>query len=92
MKAYSTFMETPCEGCLLVWSETRNDARYTASLSPWGWEYLGISAIRQPDFDQYYRGLGVAECNDDLPAEAPNFYLEEAPFLAPTLANCNGDV
>ena len=73
-KAYSTFVDSPEDGCLLVWAETANKARYTASLSPWEWEYVEISALRTPDYDRYYDGLGVAEVNDDLPEGAPPFY------------------
>lgn len=82
MKAFNTFWDSPHGGCLLVWSETRNEARYIASLSPWEWEYKDVTAIRLPDYDQYYTGLGVAESNDDLPEDAPKFYLGDNLDLA----------
>ncbi len=75
-KAYVTFCENPMDGCLLVFAETANKARYKCNRHGlFGWDYVEISALRQPDFDKYSDLGPTIECNDDLP-EGVEFYLD----------------
>jgi hypothetical protein len=74
MKAYMTFSGYPQDGCLLVYAETKNKARYLTVGSEWDWEYDEINAWRKPEFDQYYNGRAIIETNDELPEGAPEFY------------------
>ena len=76
MKAYMVFEQDPENGCLLIFAETANKARYNASPRLFGWEYIYTSAIRKPDFDQFYTREIIIETNYDLPKGAPNFYDE----------------
>lgn len=74
MKAYMTFSQYPMDGCLLVYAETKNKARYLTVGSLWDWDYEEIGARRSPEFDQYYDGHTIIETNDELPEGAPLFY------------------
>lgn len=77
MKAWNAFCFSPRDGCLLVYAENRNKARYIASRSLWEWEYNLITAVRVKDYDEYYDKAEYFETNDDLPVDAPAFYTME---------------
>lgn len=74
MKAYMLFSGYPQDGCLLVYAETRNKARYLGTGSPWHWDYEDINSFRRPKFDQYCDEPRAFETDDDLPDDAPEFY------------------
>lgn len=78
MKAWITFEGEPIDGCLLVYAETRNKARWIAARSIWGddWEYPYIGARRNKQYDHYYDGRSSIEANDELPDGAPDFYAD----------------
>ena len=81
MKAYKVFPNDEFEeGCLLAYAENRNGARQLGTRSGlWpGYYYVSFKAIRQPEYDQYYRGMEIIELNSELPADAPEFFIKEA--------------
>lgn len=65
---------------LLVFAETRNDARIIAiQHGPWDYEsYLSVQAKRAKDWDEHikFSDFDIIETNDDLPKDAPAFYDE----------------
>jgi len=75
MKAWHIFDGEVGECSLLVFAETRNRARVLGLSGPWDYEdYISVSAIRAPLWDQYAESEAVIEINDDLPNGAPLFY------------------
>ena len=69
------------DGCVLVFAETRNQARSVACKEgPWcGWyEYPDFKALRVPAFDQYAEGEEsyFIEFNRELPEGAEPFFDE----------------
>ena len=76
MKAFMTFCDNPCDGCLLVFAETANKARSLSVGHTYDWEYVWISARRVPTFDEYAEDVKhpVVDTNEDLPDDAPEFY------------------
>ena len=74
LKAYMVHEGTPhADGCVLVFANTRNQARYIGScaIACWGYgEYEVTHAIRKSSFDQHAAGDSpyVIESNDVLPA------------------------
>ena len=78
IKAFMVFSGYPCDGCLLVFAETRNKAKAAALNHSFEWEYIHMNTRRQPDYDKYSCevGLTVIDDNDGLPSDAPDFYSE----------------
>jgi len=74
MKAYMVFSGYPSDGCLLVYAETRNKAKYLATGSLFDWEYWEINTRREPEYDKYHDAPLVIEDNNDLPDDAPDFF------------------
>ena len=66
-KAYSITDTTSYEYSTIVFARSRNEARklamYTDAFDDA--EYINIRAIRNPNLDQYYRGLMEMDWNDD---------------------------
>jgi len=83
LKAYMVHEGNPhTDGCIFVFAQTRNQARYVGSgaLASWGYgEYEATHAIRKPSFDQYGAGDSpyIIESNDGLPAGVA-FFSETA--------------
>jgi hypothetical protein len=82
MKAYVVF-EKPdpyTTGCSLVFAETPSQAKYLGMLGmPFvGIEYHVMRARRAPEYDKYADDKKVILTNDELPEEAPPFFLEDS--------------
>ncbi len=79
MKAYMVFNGDPFEGCLLVYAESANKARSISHNHIFDWEYVETSAIREPEYDRFYKDgdRRIIEDNDELPEGAPEFYNDE---------------
>ncbi|GMR15843.1 MAG: hypothetical protein BMS9Abin31_0137 [Gammaproteobacteria bacterium] len=77
MKAYMIFSGYPQDGCLLVFAESRNKAKYAVSISGYfDWDYENMNSRRMKPYDKYYKGRSMVDCNDDLPKNAPSFYSD----------------
>lgn len=80
LKAYVVSWGEPVEsGCILVWAETRGQAKgYTQFCGPWiNPPYTELIARRVPAYDQYAEDTPFAhrvETNDELPEGAPAFF------------------
>lgn len=82
MQAYCCYSGDGTEdGALLVFAESRNQARQIASgrHSPWDWEYIDVKAIRVPNYDhcEHCSKNGIVDFNEQLPAGVVPFYSEE---------------
>jgi len=82
LKAYMAY-EGPnnWDGCLLVFAETRNQARHFFCETWWssdGIEYVDTHAVRTPEFDKYAMGARTSAIwtNNELP-EGVVFYSVE---------------
>jgi hypothetical protein len=76
IKAWHVFSD---DSSMLVFALTASRARYMAckrGLWDYG-DYTDTRAHRAPRWDIYATSEWVAEQNEDLPAGAPAFYLEE---------------
>ena len=78
MKAYSIFSGCPSDGCILVYAETRNQAKSKAVGELFEWEYVDMNSRREPSFDKYASQVSgyIVEDNDELPEGAEPFYSD----------------
>ncbi len=79
MKAWMADGGSPEDGCLLVFAETRNKARYIATGFEFNFcdEYEYVRCRRRPEFDKWYVGKSIVVTNAELPDGCPAFYSEE---------------
>ena len=79
MKAWAVFGDDAQDGVLLVYANTRNEARrlgFQAGLYDFD-EYMRTNARRSPAHDGSMTHGVVVETNEDLPGGVPAFYDEE---------------
>ena len=76
-KAFMIFSGSPSDGCLLVFAENRNKAKFLAVGSNFDWEYRDMNTRREPDYDKYATKELRIEDNSELPDGAPSFFWEE---------------
>ena len=80
IKAFMVFSGYPSDGCFLVFADSSNKAKSLVSGngSPFEWEYIDMNARRVPDYDCYAGKVKypIVDCNQDLPNDAPPFFLE----------------
>jgi len=79
MKAWVVDSGCVSDGCLLVYAETCNKARYASLDFAIGFmsEYEYVRARRSPMFDHWYTSKKIVSTNEELPNDAPKFYCEE---------------
>ena len=83
MKAWRFDDGTPEVACLLVYAQTRNEARILGlQACPWDCEgYEFTRALRRPKWDDYFDVQTVIAVNQDLPEEAPRFFDNELDWV-----------
>ena len=79
MKAYCVYPKPDPfrEGCLLIFANDRNEAKFLCSkYGPFqSYDYIDFYANRKKEYDKYYRiGFQIIETNDELPDGADPFY------------------
>ena len=85
MKAYAVYVgDSPWnEGCVLVFAESRNAARVIGvRYGPWHANYLDMTALRKPDYDQWFTpwlknnvgSVPLIETNEELPPGCHTFF------------------
>ena len=77
-KAFMVFSGFPCDGCQLVFAETRNKAKVLTIGHLWEWDYVDMNVRRLPEYDKYADKVShqLIDDNDELPEDAPDFYSD----------------
>ena len=83
MKAWRFDDGDPGEACLLVYAQTRNEARILGFRAcPWdckGYKYTRV--VRRPKWDDFFDCQTVVSDNKDLPIGAPPFFDNELDWV-----------